>query len=88
MAELGEGEKRLVLVQQLAGWHIKIYEEADYSFHAVFTSEDFANLAELKEHINSLLEGLTNAQVRQYPTPMVSTLRSTPESVGVLRQVR
>ena len=60
VAELCEGEKRLVLVRRGNNLTVKVYKEVDYSFHAVFTTDDFASLAEAENYIDRLLKGLAN----------------------------
>ena len=64
VAELGEGEKRLVSLEIGPQFTAKVYEEADYSFHIVFTSEDFASLAEARNFIEAVTRGLQNGKVR------------------------
>ena len=58
--ELGEGEKRLVGLEIGPQFTAKVYEEADYSFHIVFTSEDFASLAAAQDFIAAVTRGLRN----------------------------
>jgi len=58
--ELGEGEKRLVHLDTGPYFTVKVYEEADYSFHAVFTTQDFGSLAEVQAIIARVTEGLRN----------------------------
>jgi len=60
MTELNEGEKRLVGLEVGPQFSAKIYEEVDYSFHIVFTSDDFASLAEAQGFIERVAKGLRN----------------------------
>lgn len=60
MTELGEGEKRLAHLEIGPQFTAKVYEEADYSFHVVFTSEDFGSLSEAIDYIEKITKGLRN----------------------------
>jgi len=58
VAEPAEGEKRLVGLEIGSQFTAKVYEEADYSFHVVFTSEDFGSLSEAQNFIEAVSRGL------------------------------
>lgn len=60
MTELGEGEKRLVHLAQGPSFSAKVYEEADYTFHVVFTSDDFGSQAAALDFIDKMTRGLQN----------------------------
>lgn len=60
MAEPAEGEKRLAHLEIGPQFTAKVYEEADYSFHVVFTSEDFGSLSEAQNFIEAVTRGLQN----------------------------
>jgi hypothetical protein len=58
VTELGEGEKRLVHLAQIPSLSAKVYEEADYTFHVVFTSDDFGSHGEALAFIDKITKGL------------------------------
>lgn len=51
---LGEGEKRLVSLWYGNGFYAKVYEEADGSFHALFTTPDFDNIADALQFVDRI----------------------------------
>ena len=58
--EMGEGERHLVHIAQGPMFHAKVYEEPDYTFHVVFTSDDFGSRAAAVDYIEKITKGLRN----------------------------